>query len=94
MVRVFEEVIMTQWRKHPNAEALFRPQPITADKLASLIDLGWSDYRIASYFGVEEPKLSGLRAYYGLANRAQTPAVRWGLVSLALYGRALPAAKG
>ena len=75
MVRVFEEVIMTHWRKHPNAEALFRPQPISADKLASLIDLGWSDYRIASYFGVEEPKLSGLRAYYGLANRAQTPTV-------------------
>ena len=33
---------MTHWRKHPNAEALFRLQPITADKLASLIDLGWS----------------------------------------------------
>jgi hypothetical protein len=61
---------MTHWR-----EALFRPQPISADKLASLIDLGWSDYRIASYFGVEEPKLSGLRAYYGWANRAQTPTV-------------------
>ena len=36
MVRVFEEVIMIHWRKHHNAEALFRPQPISADKLASL----------------------------------------------------------
>ena len=67
---------MHYWRKQPHAEALslpfgngFRQRPISADKLASLIELGWSDYWIASYFGVEQSKLSGLRAYYGLANR-------------------------
>ena len=30
----------------------FRPWPISAGKLVSLIDLGWSDYRIACYFCV------------------------------------------
>ena len=64
---------MNDWHKHPHSEALslpwgggFSPRPIGADKLASLIDLGWSDYWIASYFGVKQSKLSGLRAYYGL----------------------------
>jgi hypothetical protein len=59
--------------KHPNGETLslpcadgFTPWPISAGKLVSLIDLGWSDYRIARYFDVEQSKVSGLRAYYGL----------------------------
>jgi len=37
----------------------------------SLIDLGWSDKQIASYFGVEPVKVSALRAYYGLDDHAQ-----------------------
>ena len=45
--------------------------PISAGKLVSLIDLGWSDSRIASYFGVEPVKVSALRAYYGLVDQAQ-----------------------
>ena len=39
----------------------FRRWPISAGKLVSLIDLGWSDYRIACYFGVEPVKVSALR---------------------------------
>ena len=31
----------------------FKPWPIRAGKLVSLIDLGWSDYRIACYFCVD-----------------------------------------
>jgi hypothetical protein len=49
----------------------FRLWPISAGKLVSLIDLGWSDNRIACYFGVEPVKVSALRAYYGLVDRAQ-----------------------
>ena len=49
----------------------FRPWPISAGKLVSLIDLGWSDYRIACYFCVEPVKVSALRAYYGLVGHAQ-----------------------
>ena len=45
--------------------------PISAGKLVSLIDLGWSDSRIACYFGVEPVKVSALRAYYGLVGQAQ-----------------------
>ena len=45
--------------------------PISAGKLVSLIDLGWSDNRIACYFGVEPVKVSALRAYYGLIDQAQ-----------------------
>ena len=44
----------------------FRPWPITAEKLVSLIDLGWSDNRIACHFDVEPVKVSALRVYYGL----------------------------
>ena len=44
----------------------FKPWPISAGKLVSLIDLGWSDYRIACYFCVDPVKVSALRAYYGL----------------------------
>ena len=49
----------------------FRPWPISAGKLASLIDLGWSDYRIACYFCVEPVKVSALRAYFGLVGHPQ-----------------------
>jgi hypothetical protein len=57
----------------PYAETLSVPcrEPISAGKLVSLIDLGWSDYRIACYFGVEPAKVSALRAYYGLVDQAQ-----------------------
>jgi hypothetical protein len=44
------------------------PPPINAGNFVSLIDLGWSDYRIADHFGVEQSKISGLRAYYGLVD--------------------------
>ena len=61
--------------RRPNADTL-APScrdhlPISAGKLVSLIDLGWSDNRIACYFGVEPVKVSALRAYYGLVDRAQ-----------------------
>ena len=38
----------------------FRPWPISAGKLVSLIDLGWSDYRIACYFRVSPVKVLAL----------------------------------
>ena len=44
----------------------FRRWPVSVGTLAGLIDLGWSNYRIACYFGVEPVKVSALRAYYGL----------------------------
>jgi hypothetical protein len=49
----------------------FRVWPISAGKLVSLIELGWSENRIACYFGVEPVRVSALRAYYGLVDRAQ-----------------------
>ena len=49
----------------------FRPWPITAEKLVSLIDLDWSDNRIACHFDVEPVKVSALRVYYGLVVHAQ-----------------------
>jgi hypothetical protein len=49
----------------------FRPWPISARKLVNAINLGWSDNRIACYFGVEPVKVSALRAYFGLVDRAQ-----------------------
>lgn len=54
----------------------FGPCHMSAWNLGSLIDLGWSDYRIAHYFGVEQSRVSGLRAYYGLksARTAETRA--------------------
>ena len=64
--------------RRPCAETLsppfrdhIRPWPISAQKLVSLIDLGWSNYRIACHFCVEPEKVSALRAYYGLVQRAQ-----------------------
>ena len=47
-----------------------RPWPISVAKLVDFIDLGWSDYRIASYFSVEPKKVSALRVYYGLVQQA------------------------
>ena len=49
----------------------FGPWPISAGELVSLIDLGWSDNRIACYFGVEPVKVSALRAHHGLIDHAQ-----------------------
>jgi hypothetical protein len=42
--------------------------PISSRALADLVDLGMSDDRIASYFGVEQTKVAALRAYFGLAD--------------------------
>jgi hypothetical protein len=39
----------------------------------SLINLGWSDYRIACHFDVEPVKVSALRAYYGLVDQHLAP---------------------
>jgi hypothetical protein len=63
--RHYAETLSLRSRVH------FRPWPISAGKLVSLIDLGWSDNQIASYFGVEPVKVSALRAYYGLDDHAQ-----------------------
>ena len=49
----------------------FGSRPISAGNLVSLIDLGWSDHRIAHHFGVEQSKVLGLRAYYGLVDSAE-----------------------
>jgi hypothetical protein len=46
----------------------YSPWPITSGELASLVDLGLSDNRIARYFGVEPVKVSALRDYYGLVD--------------------------
>ena len=46
----------------------YNPWPISPGELASLVDLGLSDDRIARYFGVEQVKVSALRAYYGLVD--------------------------
>jgi hypothetical protein len=46
----------------------YSPWPISPGELASLIDLGIPDDRIARYFGVKRVKVSALRAYYGLAD--------------------------
>jgi hypothetical protein len=63
--RHYSETISLQFRDQ------FRPWPISARILVSLIDIGWSDNRIACYFGVEPVKVSALRAYYGLVDQAQ-----------------------
>jgi hypothetical protein len=42
--------------------------PVSSGELATLVDLGLSDDEIAGYFDVEPVKVSGLRAYYGLAD--------------------------
>jgi hypothetical protein len=46
----------------------YSPWPVSSGELASLVDLGLSDDQIARYFGVEQVKVSGLRAYYGLVD--------------------------
>ena len=58
--------------KPPYAETLstsphgdYSPWPVRSGELASLVDLGLSDDQIARYFGVEQVKVSALRAYYG-----------------------------
>jgi hypothetical protein len=63
--RRYAETLSLRSRDH------FRPWPISARKLVNAINLGWSDNRIACYFGVEPVKVSALRAYYGLVDRAQ-----------------------
>jgi hypothetical protein len=60
--RHYAETFSPRFRVH------FRPWPISAGKLVSLINLGWSDNRIACYFDVEPVKVSALRAYYGLVD--------------------------
>lgn len=64
--RPYAETLSVPCRDH------FRRWPISAGKLVTLIDLGWSDYRIACYFGVEPVKVSALRTYYGLVDNAKT----------------------
>jgi hypothetical protein len=49
----------------------FGPWPISAGELVSLIDLGWSDNRIACHFGVEPVKVFALRAHHGLIDHVQ-----------------------
>jgi hypothetical protein len=49
----------------------YSPWPISPRELASLIDLGVPDDRIARYFGVKRVKVSALRAYYGLVGAEQ-----------------------
>ena len=51
----------------------YSPWPISSGELASLIDLGISDDRIARYFGVQRVKVSALRAYYGLVDSETGP---------------------
>ena len=46
----------------------YDPWPISSGELASLIDLGVPDHRIARYFGVKRVKVSALRAHYGLVD--------------------------
>ena len=46
----------------------YTPWPITSGELASLIDLGIPDDRIAKYFGIKRVKVSALRAYYGMVD--------------------------
>jgi hypothetical protein len=74
---------MNHSSRRPYAETLslpcrdqFRPWPMSAGKLVSLINLGWSDYRITCHFGVEPVKVSALRAYYGLIDQAHSSAWR------------------
>ena len=46
----------------------YSPWPISSGELASLIDLGIPQDRIARYFGVKRVKVSALRAHYGLVD--------------------------
>jgi len=46
----------------------YSPWPISSGELASLVDLGISNDRIARYFGIEQVRVSALRAYYGLVD--------------------------
>lgn len=51
------------------------PWPLSAGELASLVDLGLLDDQIARYFGVDQVKVSALRAYYGLVDSSLEPEV-------------------
>jgi hypothetical protein len=51
----------------------FSPWPISPRKLVSVIDLGWSDMRIACYFGVEPVKVLALREYTDSLTVHKTP---------------------
>ena len=48
----------------------YRRWPTSAGILMGLLELGWSDNRIASYFCIEPDKVSGLRGYFGLVQQA------------------------
>ena len=58
----------------------YSPWPVSSGELASLVDLGLSDDQIARYFGVEQVKVSALRAYYGLVDSSPGPDVVTGLI--------------
>jgi hypothetical protein len=45
----------------------YRPWPIGLRELATLVDLGLPDDRIARYFGVSPEKVSALRTDFGLS---------------------------
>ena len=51
----------------------YDPWPISAGELASLVDLGLSNNKIARYFGVELGRVSALRTYYGLVDSETGP---------------------
>ena len=56
------------------------PWPVSSGELASLVDLGLSDDQIAKYFGVEQVKVSALRAYHGLVDSSPGPDGVTGLI--------------
>jgi hypothetical protein len=58
----------------------YSPWPVGSGELASLVDLGLSDHQIARYFGVEQVKVSALRAYYGLFDSTPGPDVVMDLI--------------
>jgi hypothetical protein len=65
--RHYAETFSPRFRVH------LRHWPISAGKLVSLIDLGWSDNRIACYFGVEPVKVSALAPITDWLTIPETP---------------------
>lgn len=59
---------MPHYAETPSKSHDYNPWPISSGELASLIDLGVPDDRIARYFGVKRVKVSALRAHYGLVD--------------------------
>jgi hypothetical protein len=53
----------------------YKPWPIGARELTALVELGLSDDRIATYFGVNREKVSALRRNHGLERIASQPAL-------------------